>query len=239
MERFARTRLLVGDEGLARLEQAHVAVVGLGGVGSYALEALARAGVGRLTLIDHDAVAVSNINRQLLALDSTVGQPKVDAARARVAGINPGAVVETRAVFVEPDNVADIVPEDAGYAVDAIDSVNSKVHLLMHLLERDLEFVSCMGSGGKFEPVGVNVADISATRFCPLARRVRQRLKRCGVFRGVRCVYTEEAAQEPSEAPESEDEEHAKRVHGTLSFLPGILGLTAAGLIIKDILRSG
>lgn len=228
--RFSRTEALVGAEGMARLRAAHVALFGLGGVGSYVLEALARAGVGHLRLIDFDAIEPSNINRQLLALDDTVGRAKVDVARERVAAINPDAEVETFKEYVSPDNVATFLEGGVEYVVDAIDHLEPKVHLLLALHGRGLPFVSCMGSAAKLLPTGVKTGDIHETRYCPLARRVRQELKRHGVTHGVRCVYTEESPKRGAvvDGPE--------RALGTISYVPGLVGLTAAGLILTDIL---
>ena len=233
-DRHARTRLLVGEDGLRRLQSAHVAVIGLGGVGGYALEALARAGVGSLFLVDAEAFDVTNINRQILALDDTVGRPKVDVARERVLRINPEAQVETSRVFISPDNVESLLPEDIRYAVDAIDSVTSKVALLNNLLQRGIAFVSCMAAGSRLAPTDIRVGDISETKGCPLARAVRQRLKRLGIMQGIRCVYAEDTPIQSTEGPP--ETYQGKRINGTISYVPGIVGLTAAGVIINDIL---
>ena len=233
-DRFSRTRLLVGEEGVARLANAHVAVIGLGGVGGYALEALARAGIGRLFLADGDTVDPSNLNRQVLALDSTLGLPKVEAARERVRGINPGARVETIRDFLTPDNVAALIPLDLDYAIDAIDTVATKVHLIAAFCRRGVSVVSCMGAGGKLLPTGVQIADISRTKSCPLARAVRQQLRKLGIFEGVPCVYSEE----PPRAPDEELTCQGKRIQGTIAHVPGIIGLTAAGWVIHQIVSA-
>ena len=233
-DRFARTRLLIGDAGIEVLSNARVAVIGLGGVGGYALEALARAGVGRLFLVDGDTVDVTNMNRQILALDNTVGTPKVDAARERVLAINPDARVETVQVFLSPENIDTLLPDDLGYAIDAIDTVDAKVYLIRALFRRNVRFVTCLGSANKLDPAGIQVADISRTRYCPLARLVRQRLRQCGIYEGVRCVYSEENLARTSEL--EQDGDRRKRINGTISYMPGLMGLTAAGVIINDIL---
>ena len=233
-DRHARTRLLVGEDGLRRLQSARVAVIGLGGVGGYALEALARAGVGSLFLVDAEVLDITNMNRQILALDDTVGRPKVDVARERVMRINPETQVETSRVFMSPDNVKSLLPEGIGYAVDAIDSVAPKVALLSNLLQRGIPFVSCMGAGSRLAPTGIRVGDISETKGCPLARAVRQQLRKLGIMQGIRCVYSEEMPIHSTEgAPETYQ---GKRINGTISYVPGIVGLTAAGVIINDIL---
>jgi tRNA threonylcarbamoyladenosine dehydratase len=243
--RFSRTQLLVGDDGLARLKGARVAIFGIGGVGSFAVEAIARAGVGRILLVDFECVDVTNINRQLIALVSTVGRPKVEVARDRIRDINPDAEVETRREYVTPDNVEALLQNDIGYAIDAIDAVESKVHLLMTLCRRNTRFVSCMGAGSRVTPTGIKVADISRTSHCPLARAVRLGLRRLGVTSGIRCVYSEENLRKmdlesytlPGPDPEERLSGGIQRVQGTISYMPGLIGLTAAGLIINDILR--
>jgi tRNA threonylcarbamoyladenosine dehydratase len=216
-----------------RLRKAKVALFGLGGVGSYALEALARAGVGHLHLVDSERVEPSNLNRQLLALESTLGVPKVEVARERVAQINPDAVVTTQQEYVTPDNPEDYLPQDVGYAVDAIDSVRSKIALLRALHGRGIPFVACMGAACKLAASGVQVADISETSHCRLAHKIRIQLRRAGIVRGVRCVYSEEAAVEQRGASAASSD---RFVRGTISHVPGIVGLTAAGVIINDIL---
>jgi len=235
-DRHARTRLLVGEDGLRRLQRARVAVIGLGGVGGYALEALARAGVGWLFLVDAEAFDVTNINRQILALDDTVGRPKVDVARERVMRINPETQVETSSVFISLENAESVLPEGIGYAVDAIDSVAPKVALLNTFLQRGITFVSCMGAGSRLAPTGIRVGDISETKGCPLARAVRQQLRKLGVVQGIRCVYAEDTPIQSTEGPP--ETYQGKRINGTISYVPGIVGLTAAGVIINDILSS-
>jgi len=235
-DRFSRTRLLIGEEGLERLRNAHVAVIGLGGVGGYALEALARAGVGRLFLADADIVEISNVNRQILSLDSTLGLPKADVARERVRLINPNSVVHTTRDFLSADNIEALLPETVGYAVDAIDSILPKTHLIATLIKRNVCFVSCMGTASKLQPTGIRVADLSETRACPLARAVRQQLRRHGIRTGVRCVFSEE--NQGKTAAAEENDPNRKRIQGTISYIPGIAGLTAAGIIINDILTS-
>lgn len=231
---FSRTRVLVGDAGVERLRKARVAVIGLGGVGGYAVEALARAGIGYLFLADADAVEISNMNRQILALDDTLGMLKVDAARQRVLKINPEAHVETSHDFLTPENIEAVLPAGLGYAIDAIDAVPSKVHLIAALYRRGIPFVSCMGAGNRLLPTGIEVADIGKTKNCPLARAVRRQLREHGISSGVRCVYSEE---NPRSAPaRSQNHGPQRRVVGTIAHVPGIVGLMAAGLILNDIL---
>lgn len=230
-QRFERTRLLVGDEGLERLANATVVLFGLGGVGSYAAEAIARAGVGHMVLIDSDCVEMTNLNRQLLALNSTIGQPKVEVARERILDINPDAHIETHQVFVTPENAHEFLGHEQAYYIDAIDHLRAKLALLRLLHEKKVCFVSCMGAASKLEVSGIHVADISVTINCPLARRIRQKLRKEGITQGIRCVYSE-AQPLPHTAPQGDN----NVVRGTISYLPGLIGLTAAGVIINDIL---
>jgi len=234
-DHFIRTRLLVGDDGLRRLRQARVAVFGLGGVGGYALEALARASVGYLVLVDSDAVEATNLNRQVLALHSTLGLPKVEVGRERARQINPGGITEVYRVELTPENVAAVVPKTFDYAIDAIDTVGAKVALLTLLHSRGIRLVSCMGTASKLDPTAIRVGDISETKGCPLARMVRQGLRKAGIEQGIRCVFSEENLGQVSEPDE---ENGGRRYRGTISYVPGLAGLTAAGLIIKDILTA-
>lgn len=235
--RHSRTELLVGVDGLRRLGAAHAAIFGLGGVGSYAAEAIARAGVGAITLVDFDAVAPSNINRQLIALESTLGQAKVDVARQRIHEINPDARVTAmceRAVAQVIDRALDA---GAGFVIDAIDHIQDKVALITAACRRGVPLVSCMGAANKISPTGILVADISETRDCSLARAVRQRLRKLGIVSGVRCVYSRENRRS-TRTVTSGEAVTKQRVQGSISYVPGIVGLTAAGLIVCDILSA-
>ena len=234
-DRHSRTRLLVGEDGLRRLAAAHVAVFGVGGVGSYAVEALARAGIGQLTLVDFDRVTPSNINRQLIALESTVGRPKVEVACDRVHDINPAARVTTLFLRADAPAVAAILDSGVSHVVDAIDHVADKAALLAEVYRRGLGLISCMGAANKLDPGGILVADIGETRECPLARAVRHRLRKLNISHGIRCVYSRENLK--SQARMEPDGTPAKtRIQGSISHVPGLVGLTAAGVIIQDIL---
>ncbi len=228
--RFSRTRQLVGEDGMCRLRSATVVVCGLGGVGSYAFEALVRAGIGHIVAIDADTVEASNINRQLVALDNTVGQAKVEIVRQRAALIHPDGIITPIQARITPENADSLIPSGVGYGVDAIDSLDAKIALIRLFCARGIPFVSCMGAARRLDPTRIQVADIAATQYCPLAKRVRLALRACGIQRGVRCVYSSEPACAEKE-PAS-----ASRSYGSLSFIPGIIGLTAAGVIINDIL---
>jgi len=241
--RFSRTEILIGKEGVERLARAKVAVFGLGGVGGYAVEAFARAGIGTIRLVDCDVVELSNLNRQILAVEGTLGMPKVDVAACRILEINPAANVEAVRETITRENAAGLIPADLEYAVDAIDSVDAKVHLIVALIKKDVRFVSCMGAGSRLRPTAIKIDDISRTKYCPLARVVRQRLRKFGVHEGVRCIYSEENLNPAVEAEPSPEHLDAKpvrkrRIQGSISFIPGIIGLAAAGAIINDILST-
>jgi tRNA A37 threonylcarbamoyladenosine dehydratase len=238
-DRFKRTRLLVGEEGMARLGSARVLVVGLGAVGGYATEALARSGVGHLRLVDSDRVTLSNCNRQLYALTSTVGQPKAALAKARVLDINPSCDVDARECFACAETYAALF-EDRDVVVDAIDSLGPKVGLISAAIAAKLPIFSSMGAARRRDPTKIAVADISKTTFCPLARSVRLRLHRQGIKKGVTCVYSTEPAPEdsfvPPEAEDIPDRGRARVVMGSLPTITGIFGLTLANAVIDFIL---
>jgi tRNA A37 threonylcarbamoyladenosine dehydratase len=189
--------------------------------------------VGYLLLVDSDVVEATNLNRQVLALHSTLGLPKVEVGRERARQINPGGIIEVLRVELTPENVAAVVPETFDYAIDAIDTVGAKVALLGLLHGRGVRLVSCMGAASKLDPAGIRVGDISETKGCPLARIVRHELRKAGIEEGIRCVFSEENL---GQASEPDEENGGRRYRGTISYMPGLAGLTAAGLIIKDIL---
>lgn len=237
MSRFERTRILIGDEGIARLAEKHVFLAGLGGVGSYCAEALARGGIGRLTLLDHDVVAVSNINRQLPALDSTVGKSKAELMRARIADINPDCTVSIRREFLTPENVNEIVP-DADYVIDAIDSLNCKVALVAESVKRGLKVASSMGAGNKLDPSRIRLADISETCICPLASQMRKRLRKRGIEKGVLTVFTDEVGRSPLPPEPVSGHGRPRAVNGTISYMPPLFGFMLAGAVIKALLET-
>lgn len=235
-DRFKRTRLLLGEEAMARLASARVLVVGLGAVGGFATEALARSGVGHLRLVDCDTVCESNCNRQLYALTETIGRPKADVARERVIGINPACEVDARNVFACKENMGELFAGPPDIVVDAIDSLNPKVDLICAALEAGLPIFSSMGAARRLDPTAIRVADISKTRFCPLARAVRSRLHRRGIAKGVSCVYSIEPAPEdsfvPPQAEDIPERGRARVVMGSLPTITGIFGLTLANAVI-------
>jgi tRNA A37 threonylcarbamoyladenosine dehydratase len=235
---FERTHILLGDAGIERLARKHVFVAGLGGVGSYCAEALARAGVGRLTLLDHDVVAASNINRQLQALLSTVGQPKVELMQARIMDINPGCQLEIKRTFLNTENVNELVP-DCDYVVDAIDSLACKVALVGESVKRGLRVASSMGAGNRLDPGKIKIADIGKTEMCPLAKQMRKRLHRhYNLRKGVLTVFSDEQPRAPLPPQPVDGPGRARAVNGTISYMPPLFGLMLAGAVVKALLES-
>ncbi len=245
---LVRTELLFGSAALARLRNAHVTLAGLGAVGSFAAEALVRSGVGNLRLVDFDTVDPTNINRQLYALSSTVGQAKTDIAAARLRDINPDCNIEVLPLYIERASVPQLVADPCDCVIDAIDMLGAKVELLQGAVEAGIPVVSSMGAATRFDPSQVHVADLSDTHFCPLARFVRRRLKKRGIRSGIRCVYSREPghthaaaarAEELGLVPESAVEGKPPRVPlGTYVCITGIFGLMAANEAIKILLSS-
>lgn len=234
----SRTEIITGMEGVKKLRHATVAVFGLGGVGGYSAEALARAGVGRFILLDYDTVAPSDINRQILSLVSTIGKYKTDVAEERIKDINSRAEIIKITKRLLPENINEIIPWDykSCYAIDAIDELDSKVSLIYELQKRKIPFVSSMGAGNRLCPTGVEVCDISKTEYCPLARTLRKKLKSAGITSGVRCIYSKENLKTLTTV--EDDKGLHKKIQGSISYMPGIFGLTAAGVIINDILKA-
>ena len=233
---FERTQILLTEVEWGRLTQAHVLVAGLGGVGSYCAEALARAGVGKLTLIDHDVVAASNINRQLPALLSTVGQSKAELMAARIHDINPACELQIIREFLTPENVIDLVPGDVNYVIDCIDSLNCKVALVATSIERGLRVASSMGAGNKLDPARIRLADISKTCQCPLASVMRKRLRKRGIGTGVLTVFTDEPGRAPLPPQPVEGRGRARAVNGTISYMPPLFGLMLAGAVVQQLI---
>ena len=231
LDQFSRTELLLGREGMERLAQATVAVFGVGGVGSYVVEALARSGIKQLLLVDGDEVALTNLNRQLIALHSTVGRPKVEVARERVLDISPDARVEIYPVFVTPENLPDIPLEGCDYIVDAIDTVSTKLALAQRCRQLGVPLLSCMGTGNKLDPARLELADITETSVCPLARVMRRELKKRGIFH-LEVLYSREVPVNP--VPGGEEAAPGRRaVPGSTAFVPPAAGLIIAGRVVR------
>ena len=237
-EEFSRMGLLLGEEALSRLEGARVAVFGLGAVGGYTVEALARAGIGKLDLIDSDTVSLSNRNRQILATRSTLGLPKTEAAKRRILDINEEAQVTTWELFYNADT-ADMI--DLGmydYIVDAIDTVTAKLLLIRRAHEAGTPIISCMGTGNKLDPTAFQVTDISKTSMCPLARVMRKELGKRGI-KHLKVVYSQEEAMTPHGAEEEMAALGKRQIPGSVSFVPGAAGLILAGEVIRDLTGYG
>ena len=233
-EQFSRTQILLGEAAVEKLKNARVAVFGVGGVGGYTVEALARCGVGNLDLIDSDTVSVSNINRQILATHSTVGMLKVEAAKARILDINPDCNVRTYPIFYLPETAEQFDFTAYDYIVDAIDTVTGKLQLVERAVAVGTPIICSMGTGNKLDPSAFQVADISKTSMCPLARIMRKELKKRGINH-LKVVYSQEEALTP-EVDEEELKRTGKRqIPGSVAFVPGAAGLILAGEVIKDI----
>ena len=227
---FSRTIALLGADGLKKLNNAHVAVFGLGGVGGYVVEALARSGVGSLTLVDNDVVSISNLNRQIIALHSTVGKLKTDVFSSRIQDINPDCKVQTLPLFVLPDNVQTIDFSKFDYVVDAIDTVSGKLAIIAQAKSYNVPVLSSMGTGNKLDAQKFEIADIEKTSVCPLARVMRRELKKRGI-NGVKVLYSKE---EPI-TPNTSQTDANKPLVGSVAFVPSVAGLLIAGEVVKDL----
>lgn len=228
-DRFSRTAILIGKDNLDKLKSSTVLIAGLGGVGSFVYEAAVRAGIGTVHIIDFDTVEISNCNRQLVALESTLGMPKVDVAERRAKDINPDVVIIKHHMRITPHNAADALPQTINFAVDAIDDVDAKTALIAALYSRSIPFISCMGAARAFNPESLRIQDISKTQYCPLARSMRKRLRDNGIAKGVRCIYFHEERNSGTSLSAS------RIVPGSLSYMPGIMGLAAAGCAVTYI----
>lgn len=237
-EQFSRTGLLLGEAALERLKKARVAVFGLGGVGGYVVEALARAGIGQLDLIDKDEISLSNLNRQLLATHATVGMQKVEAARERVMQINPACQVRTYPMFYLPDTADCFDFTQYDYIVDAIDTVTAKLALVERAAAVGTPIICCMGTGNKLDPTAFQVSDISKTSMCPLARVMRKELGKRGI-RHLKVVYSQEEALKPTGWEEEAAAIGKRQIPGSVPFVPGAAGLILAGEVIKDLSLCG
>ena len=234
-EVFSRTEQLLGRERFQKLRRCHVMVLGAGGVGSHCMEALARAGVGRLTLVDSDRVAPSNINRQSIALLSTVGRYKTEVMREKIRDICPDTQVECRETFVLPDNVDTLFEERPDYIVDAIDTVSAKIALAEKAREYKIPLISSMGTGNKLHGELFQIGDLSETSVCPLCRVMRRELKKRGIEH-LKVLYSTEKPI-PPQAPEKGEDEGKRLPPGSISFVPPVAGLLIAGEVVRDLLE--
>ena len=241
--RFSRLEVLLGRDGLDRLAQASVAVFGLGGVGSFAVEGLVRGGVGRLTLVDFDYVDITNLNRQLHALEGTIGRPKAQVMAERCRAINPAARVEAIQAFYSADNAAELLDRGYDHVLDCIDHISAKLHLLQSCLERQLPVIASMGAANKTDPTQIRVADLAHTRSCRLARIIRRELRRRGIHGGIRVVYSTEEFRplgggRPAPDGTSGGYQERRAPLGSSSVVPPLFGLTMAGEVLRTLLGS-
>jgi len=250
LHRFSRNELLIGPEGVKKLKNATVAVFGLGGVGGHAAEALCRAGIGRIIIVDFDDICLTNVNRQIHAMDGTIGKSKAMVMAERMRLINPQAEIIPYKDFYSAENSDFLLSTDYDYVIDAIDHITSKLHLIKSCRERGIQIVSSMGAAAKLDPTKIGVADISETHKCRMARSVRKLLKKQGIEKGVKVVFSTEEYREQEVkdggckdnciCPNREDQrfscEHRRVILGSISFIPPIFGLTMAGVVVNDLL---
>jgi tRNA A37 threonylcarbamoyladenosine dehydratase len=252
LHRFSRTELLIGQEGLKTLKESTVAVFGLGGVGGYAAEALCRAGIGRLVIVDFDDICLTNINRQIHAMDGTVGRGKTQVMAERLRLINPEAGIVPFKDFYSAENSDFLLGQGVDYVVDAIDHFTSKIHLIKSCRERNLPIISSMGAAAKLDPTRIEVADISGTHGCRMARSMRKLLKKEGIAKGVTVVFSTEECRKPLQqdggckgdciCPNKDDQlfscQHRRVILGSISHIPAIFGLTMAGVVVNGLLAA-
>jgi len=231
---FERSLLVFEEQGIQQLQKSHVLVAGVGGVGGFVAEALARSGIGKMTLIDHDKVSESNLNRQIIALRSTKGENKAKIMKARIADINPDCEVLIQDRFLKPEDMDELLSEPYDYVVDAIDSLNCKVALVATAYQKKLPVVSSMGAGRRIDPSKIELTDFSKTHTCGLAKNVRQRLRKLGIKKGIPVVFSTELPMAPGPMEEIEGA-RGRVVNGTASYMPGIFGLMLAGLVIQKL----
>jgi tRNA A37 threonylcarbamoyladenosine dehydratase len=236
LNQFSRTELLVGKENVEKLNKSKVAIFGIGGVGSFVVEALARSGVGKFVLIDNDTISMTNINRQLHATTKTIGQKKVEVMKDRILEINPDAEVITHFTFITPENTNKFIPDDCDYIVDAIDTITSKIAIVVKAKEKNIKIISSMGAGNKLNPTMFEVADISKTSVCPVAKVMRKELRKRNI-NSLKVVYSKETPLKPVGEVEKEDITKKRQVPGSVSFVPSVAGLIIASEIVKDLIK--
>lgn len=238
-EIYDRTRMLVGDAGMEKLQNAHVFIAGIGGVGSFTAEALARAGVGTLTLLDNDTVDITNLNRQIHATQKTVGRPKVEVMAERIREINPEIQVHTINAFLLDDNTEAVLGDDGyDYIVDAVDTVTAKLALILYARARNIPVISSMGTANKLDATKFEVVDISKTHTCPLARVMRKELRDRGITSGVEVLYSTALPVKLHTAADAEAGERKKPVPASISYVPSVAGLLLAGHVIQQLLAA-
>jgi tRNA A37 threonylcarbamoyladenosine dehydratase len=249
LHEFSRTELLIGKEGVDKLKNSKVAIFGIGGVGTFTTEALARSGVGKFVLIDDDCICLTNINRQIHATHETVGKPKVEVMKERILSINPKAQVETQQKFYMPGSAEDLIKKDYDYIVDAIDTVTAKIDLVISAQALGIPIISSMGTGNKLDPTKFQIADIYSTSVCPLAKVIRKELRARGV-ESLKVVYSKEEPIKPIETEDSSCSESCicpkdstrscnvkHQIPGSIAFMPSVAGLIIASEVVKDLLK--
>lgn len=247
LHRFSRTELLIGQEGLQKLADSKIAIFGIGGVGTYVVEGLARSGVGKFVLIDDDCICLTNINRQLHATTKTIGKPKVEVMKERILDINPQAQVTTHQAFYMPDTADELIADDYDYIVDAIDTVTGKLDLVTKAKAKNIPVISSMGAGNKLDPTRFEVSDIYQTTVCPLAKVMRKELRKRGID-SLKVVYSKEQPIQPVENPDSNCATGCvcpagstrkctvrNQIPGSIAFVPSVVGLIIAGEVVNDI----
>ncbi|MBP9742009.1 MAG: tRNA threonylcarbamoyladenosine dehydratase [Burkholderiales bacterium] len=230
-QQFYRTSILLDEATLDYLAEKHIVIAGVGGVGGAVVEAIARGGVGKITLIDNDVVDITNINRQLIATLSNVGKPKVELFLSRIKSINPQCEVVVLQTFLNKDNLSALIPSDADYVIDCIDTVPSKIALISYCIHNKLNVVSSMGAGNRYDVTKIKLADISKTKMCSLARIIRLELKKQRIIKGVMVVYSEEPGRMPLVQNNG-----LRPINGTISYLPPLFGLMLSGYVLKHLI---
>ena len=235
LAQFTRTNILLGEDNLTKLAGKHILIAGVGGVGGYVAEAIARAGVGKITLIDNDVVDITNLNRQLISTLANVGELKVNEFAKRILAINPEVQLVTQALFIDADNLADLLGDKPDYVIDCIDTIESKLALLVYCLEHKIKVVSSMGAGNRIDVTKAKLADISKTQVCALARNIRLRLRELGINKGITVVYSEETPfAKPLANPDG-----GRPTNGTISYLPALFGIMLAGKVLQELIVNG
>ena len=232
LNQFSRTELIIGKEGIEKLNNSKVVIFGLGGVGSYVTEGLARAGIGKFILIDKDVVDITNINRQLIASHQTIGKSKVEIAKERIIDINPNAEITIKQEFFMPDS-EDFFDDTINYVIDAIDNITAKLEIIQRAKKHNIPIISCMGTGNKLDPTKFEISDISKTSVCPLAKIIRKELRNRNI-NNVKVLFSKE---EPIKQNNIDKEKNEKQVPGSISFVPSVAGLIIAGEVIKDLIN--
>lgn len=235
LAQFTRTNILLGDANIAKLAGKHILIAGVGGVGGYVVEAIARAGIGKITIIDNDVVDISNINRQLISNLGNIGKAKVDEFSQRIKLINPDIELISLPIFIDENNLDELLSDKPDYVIDCIDTIESKLALIVYCLKHKLKIVSSMGAGNRIDVTKAKLADISKTQVCALARNIRLRLRKMGIKKGLTVVYSEE---EPFAKPLA-NSAGGRPTNGTISYLPALFGIMLAGKVLQELIING